>query len=54
MVVHLIDIRSSGWKVFPKIGSEYFFSEGGFSLEKKEQIEKFRNDKDLKLFSYEK
>ena len=35
MVVHLIDIRSSGWKVFPKIGSEYFFSEGDFSLEKK-------------------
>ena len=37
MVVHLIDIRSSGWKVFPKIGSEYFFSEGGFSLKKKRE-----------------
>ena len=35
MVVHLIDIRSSGWKVFPKIGSEYFFSEGGVFPEKK-------------------
>ena len=30
MVVHLIDIRSSGWKVFPKIGSEYFFLRGVF------------------------
>ena len=50
MVVHLIDIRSSGWKVIPKIGSD-----GGFSLKKKEEkIEKFRNDKNLKLFSYEK
>ena len=54
MVVHLIDIRSSGWKVFPKIGSEYFFLRGVFPWKKKEKIEKFRNDKNLKLLSYEK
>ena len=37
MVVHLIDIRSSGWKVFPKIGSEYFFLRGVFPWKKKRE-----------------
>ena len=49
MVVHLIDIRSSGWKVFPKIGSEYFFSEGGFHEKKKSKL---KNSEMTRIWNY--
>ena len=57
MVVHLIDIRSSAsaWlEIFSKIGSEYFWGMEhlrGFFPGNKKKIEKFRNDKNPKLFN---
>ena len=48
MVVHLIDIRSSGWKVFPKIGSEYFFS-GGVTWKKKSKL---KNSEMTRIWNY--